>query len=235
MRAHGLSLERNALLLSPVAPSQRSAEGPAQRAAAEPARAEPGLPDEQAALVQRAAGGEPLAFGELYRRHVERVHRFIAFRVGDEAAARDLTQDAFLRALRGIAALERPERFEAWLLAIAHRTVQNHYRSLGRRPDEAELEAADAARSAGRLEQGGGVADPQSRLEATLRQEALRRALSELSQAQQEVLGLRFVAGLSFAETAEITGRSLHAVRKLQYRGLALLRGHLVGAGEAAG
>ena len=234
MRACGLSLERNALFLSPAAPSQRTADGPAHRAAAEPARAQFGVRDEQAVLVRRAVDGEALAFGELYRRNVERVHRYIVFRVGDEAAARDLTQDAFLRALRGIAALERPERFEAWLLAIAHRTVQNHYRARGRRPDESALEAADAARSAGRLEQGGAVADPQTRLEATLRQDALREALSELSQAQQEVLGLRFVAGLSFAETAELTGRSLHAVRKLQYRGLALLRGRLGGAGEAA-
>jgi RNA polymerase sigma-70 factor (ECF subfamily) len=155
------------------------------------------------------------------------VHRFIYFRVSDEATARDLTQDTFVRALRKIDSLSQPERFEAWLMRIAHRAVQNHYRSRGRRPEQVEIESVEHAQTRDRALGVGASADahdPYARLETALRLDTLREALAGLSDAQREVLGLRFVAGLSFAETAEATGKSLHAVRKLQYRGLSLLR-----------
>jgi RNA polymerase sigma-70 factor (ECF subfamily) len=188
----------------------------------------PALASDFQALVWRAIQGDSGAFGQLYDRYVARVHRFIIFRVGDPATARDLTQDVFLRALRGIVGLERPEGFETWLMRIAHRTVQNHYRSRDRRPDEVALAAADLTPPTA-IGRRAGEDDPDAQLTRSLRGEWVVAAMSELSEAQQEVLGLRFVAGLSFAETAEVCGRSLHAVRKLQYRGLALLRGRGVG------
>lgn len=208
--------------------------GKGLRADMAPPSERPALAPDFQAQVWRAIQGDAAAFGQLYDRYVSRVHRFIVFRVGDPATARDLTQDVFLRALRGIVGLERPEGFETWLLRIAHRTVQNHYRSRDRRPDEVSLTAADLTPPA-ELGRAAGEADPDAQLARSLRGEWVVAAMSELSEAQQEVLGLRFVAGLSFAETAEVCGRSLHAVRKLQYRGLALLRGRMLGGeGEQA-
>lgn len=186
---------------------------------------------EAIARVRAAIAGEEGAFDRLYREQVQRVHRFLLFRVSDPVAARDLTQDVFLRALRGIRRLRRPERFEPWLLRIAHRAVQNHYRGRGRRPEEVELDHVERAQERDRADLGEGRAtaprDPDAWLERAERLDELRAAMADLSEAQREVLALRFVAGLSLAETAEATGRSGHAVRKLQYRGLAELRRRL--------
>lgn len=220
-----LSLTRSTIGKERMASSGPFGRGrPAQTAAV----ADPGLPDDLPALARAAVAGEPGAFGLLYQRYVDRVHRFIYFRVSDEATARDLTQDAFVRALRKIDSLSQPERFEAWLMRIAHRAVQNHYRSRGRRPEQVEIEKVEHAQTRDRAlgvgASSAGDADPHRRLETAIRLDDLREAIAGLSEAQREVLGLRFVAGLSFAETAEATGKSLHAVRKLQYRGLASLR-----------
>lgn len=208
----------------------RAARGAPERSARDPMQRESIQDVETREAVERAAAGDGQAFAALYRRHVETVHRYILFRVGDEASARDLTQDTFLRALRGIDGLELQDRFRPWLLSIARRTVQNHYRSRGRRPDQIELERLERDQSAGGWT--GQQPDLQADLESGLRLEVLRAAVTRLSAAQQEVIGLRFVAGLSFDETAAATGRSLHAVRKLQYRGLALLRERLAGREE---
>jgi RNA polymerase sigma factor (sigma-70 family) len=89
-------------------------------------------------LVARAVRGERGAFGLLYQRHVERVYRYVQFRVHDTAMAEDLTQDIFISAYRGLAGLEQPDRFAGWLMAIARNRVLNHWRAAGRAPDRAE-------------------------------------------------------------------------------------------------
>ena len=55
--------------------------------------------------------------------------------------------------------------------------------------------------------------------------EELRRAFEVLSPAQRDVLSLRIVAGLSLEQTAQVIGSGMHAVKSLQRRGLAKVRG----------
>jgi len=181
------------------------------------------------ALVRRAIAGERGAFGRLYEAHVEGVHRFLWFRVGDAAVARDLTQDVFVSALQGLPRLDQPDRFGAWLLQIAHNRAANHWRSVSRRPVAAELDdvGQDAGRDAALAE------DPRHDLDRGLDLRRLGEATRRLTADQQAVIALRFVAGLSLAETAEATDRSADAVKKLQRRALVALRQELE-RGEAA-
>ncbi len=179
-------------------------------AAGESARAEVGL-------VERAARGDAAAFGELYASHLDAIYRHIAFRVRDAETAADLTQEVFLKAYRSLDALQNPERFRAWLFRIAHHSVLNHLRR------KSEVRAEDEM-----LEQrpAGGPA-PEDLAGSRLEMDRVLRAASGLTELQQQVLALRFISGLSVAETASIMDRKPNAIHNLQHNALAALRRRL--------
>ena len=188
--------------------------------------------EKRAALVRDAQAGNPEAFGQLYESTVDRVHRYIRFRVSEDAIALDLTQDAYLKALRSIASLKSAERFDSWLMQIAHRTLQNHYRTSSRHPVVAgesmpEREPGTGAQydSAEALEDLDEVLIKKIVMQMTF--ESVQAAMAKLSIAQQDVIALRYIAGLSTAETSAACGRSEAATKKLQSRGLAALRSAL--------
>lgn len=188
-------------------------------------------------LVRRAARGEPGAFARLYEAHVDRVHRFVAYRVRDEAVAADLTQDVFVSALRALPRLGRASRFEPWLMRIARNTVANHWRSVSRRPRQVALEGGEnggdgldekigglSAEAAGAHTGDDAGRDTLERAELRVDHDALRAVIELLSEAKQDVIALRFGSGLTVRETAVVLGRSEGAIKKLQARALADIR-----------
>lgn len=181
-------------------------------------------------LVRRAAQGDAPAFGRLYEATVDRIHRYVWLRVRDADIAADLTQDIYVNALRGLPRLDAPERFEAWLLRIAHNRIVNHWVGAERRGSEVSIDGDDDEDADGPSLRN--LADPHA---AALDDIAVRRVrlddlsqhLGVLSEAQQEVLALRFGVGLSLAETASQLGRSEMAIKQLQRRALVTLRERL--------
>lgn len=185
-------------------------------------------------VVRRAASGDAQAFGALYEATVDRIHRYVWLRVRDAALAADLTQDIYVNALRGIGRLDAPERFEAWLLRIAHNRVVNHWVSADRRGRDISLDADDDAADGPPVRRVADTADAlDETAERKVRLADLTQHLTVLSEAQQDVLALRFGAGLSLAETAEQLGRTELAIKQLQRRALVTLRERLR-AGEVA-
>lgn len=185
-------------------------------------------------VVRRAASGDAQAFGALYEATVDRIHRYVWLRVRDAALAADLTQDIYVNALRGIGRLDAPERFEAWLLRIAHNRVVNHWVSADRRGRDISLDADDDAADGPPVRRVADTADAlDDTAERKVRLADLTQHLTVLSEAQQDVLALRFGAGLSLAETAEQLGRTELAIKQLQRRALVTLRERLR-AGEVA-
>src|SRR5438067_9838247 len=80
-------------------------------------------------LVERAKR-DPAAFGELYDRHFNQIYRFVYSRVGEQAAAEDVTSEVFMKALRGIGRYQDTGRpFQAWLYQIAVNAIADKYRS----------------------------------------------------------------------------------------------------------
>jgi RNA polymerase sigma-70 factor (ECF subfamily) len=102
-------------------------------------------------------------------------------------------------------------------MRIAHNVVQNHRRATTRRPEQGAVFLDDDAPEIG-------VPDTALDFEVRLAAESVVRAAQGLTEDQQQVIALRFVAGLTLAETAEILGRSDDAVKKLQRRALSSLR-----------
>lgn len=174
-----------------------------------------------AELVERVLAGEGRAFGDLYRRHGEKVARFVRFRVRNRESAEDLTQEIFVRALRGLSDLKNRERFGPWLMRIAHNLVCNFYRNTANRPSTTSL---DADPDEGEPVVVVATDDPGPDIETRITAAQLLDRAGGLPESQQEVLSLRFVAGLSLKETADLMGRSENAVKQLQYRAMVELR-----------
>ena len=166
-------------------------------------------------LIERAKACDKEALGELYRRHANAIFRYVYYRVGDQAVAEELTGDVFVRALEALPSYQDTGRpFEAWLYRIAHARVVDHYRRQSRRNVEplGEGLAADEETNPHQL--------AAFRDESRQAWEAVRR----LTDDQQQVISLRFIAGYSTAEVAGILGKTEGAVKALQHRALASLR-----------
>jgi len=166
------------------------------------------------ALVRAAQDGNSEAFAQLYDLYVERVFRYVYFRVSDDRTAEDVTSEVFLKAWENLAHYQSRETpFIAWLYRIAHHTVIDHYR---------------ASRASIPLEEVGEMADPvqadlEDGMENHIQSAQLRRSIQRLTREQQQVVILKFVVGLSTQEIARQMGKRQGAVRALQMRALKAL------------
>jgi len=170
------------------------------------AEAQPGEAD----LVRRAKAGEASAFGQLYDAYVERIYRYVFFRVSDTETAEDLTSGVFLKAWESIQRYRPDGPFLAWLYTIARNTVIDHYRT---RKQVVRLEDVVVRQDAGMddgLDLQGDAA-------------MLRKALQHLTTEQQEVLTLRFIEELETEQIAQRMRKTEGAIRALQMRALQAL------------
>jgi RNA polymerase sigma-70 factor (ECF subfamily) len=164
------------------------------------------------ALVELARGGDTEAFGLLYDHYHGSVYRFLYYRVGSVALAEDLTSETFFRALRSMSSFRwQGKDFGAWLMTIARNLTTDHYKSSRTRLETTteDMSPHDSA-----------TEGPEGEVLASLTNEALLTALKKLPTEQQECLIMRFLQGLSIAETAQVLGRSEGAVKQLQLRGV---------------
>jgi RNA polymerase sigma-70 factor (ECF subfamily) len=166
-------------------------------------------------LVERAQAGEAEAFGRLYDQYSDTVYRYIYYRVNGKATAEDLTSETFLRALRRISTFTWQGRdFGAWLVTIARNLVADHFKSSRFRLEVTTgemLDANEVARS------------PEDSVLESLSNAALLEAVRKLNPQQQECVTLRFLQGLSVAETARVMGKNEGAIKTLQYRAVRTL------------
>ncbi|WP_447038137.1 ECF subfamily RNA polymerase sigma factor, BldN family [Streptomyces sp. DSM 118878] len=166
-------------------------------------------------LVERAQAGESDAFGRLYDQYSDTVYRYIYYRVGGKATAEDLTSETFLRALRRIGTFTWQGRdFGAWLVTIARNLVADHFKSSRFRLEVTTGEMLDA----NEVERS-----PEDSVLEHLSNTALLEAVRRLNPQQQECVTLRFLQGLSVAETARVMGKNEGAIKTLQYRAVRTL------------
>jgi RNA polymerase sigma factor (sigma-70 family) len=170
-------------------------------------------------LVQKAVAGDQDAFIALYDRHVDRVYRYLYYRLGNTHDTEDLVQQVFLKAWENIASyreLGRP--FSSWLLTIARNLSITFYRR--RHPNQ----SLDDPGYASTVSDGDAESDPADALEAHWKHEIVWRALEFLEPTQRKIILLRFFVNLQHREVAEQLNRSEANVRVLQFRALKKLR-----------
>ncbi len=173
---------------------------------------------DDADLVRRAQAGESDAVGELYDRHHIRIFRYLMVLVRDRHLAEDMTGEVFARMVSRLATFRLiGVPFQAWLYRIAHNLAMDHLRrpqQMAVLPDQ-EIESLPSSPAA------DGLAVWYERQQSMAR---IRAALDALDEMQQQVIILRFVAGLSLQETARALGKSVPAIKSIQHRGLTALR-----------
>ncbi len=184
---------------------------------------------DDAALVA-AAQTDPRAFDQLFDRYGDPVLNYCYYRLGTWEEAEDAAQQVFANAYAGLARFRNRDRatdpggsFRSWLFTIAHHEVANRRRGYARHPAMSLDLATEAFDLGPSPEELAVAADHQGRVLALV---------SQLSVDQRRALELR-LAGLTDTEIGAVLGRTPGAVRAVQARAVARLRGLLGVRGEA--
>ena len=155
------------------------------------------------------------ALADIFETHYERVARYIAVRIGRRDQAEELAADVFVRALERIHTFTwRGIPIQAWLFRIAHNLTVDYLRRNSHRKTSPLEEASYIASSD----------NTEGEALKTFQREELLQAMDSLTTAQREVVTLRFFAGLTSAEVAQVVKRTNGAVRELQSSALKTLR-----------
>lgn len=154
-------------------------------------------------------------FSQIYDQYVEKIYRFIFFKVSSQEIAEDLTSETFLRCWKKFKTEENQiKNPQAFLYQIARNLVTDHYREKGR----TQIVSADYV----------SITDPRTDLEEeTLFNSDLntiKLALTNLKGDYQEVVICHYIEDLSIAEMAKILDKSEGAVRVMLHRALKTLR-----------
>jgi RNA polymerase sigma-70 factor (ECF subfamily) len=173
----------------------------AQAAAVMPALSQ----DDEARLV-KAAQKNPALFREIYDRWAVPVYRYFYFRTRERSSAEDLTSQLFLKAYEALPRYRHRGHFAAWLFAIARNLMWEHFRKKRR-----EVPLADAG-------QVVGESNPLAEVSQADEIEQLRDLIRSLPEDEQELIHLRYVTELRFADIALLLGRREDAVKKSLYR-----------------
>ena len=165
-----------------------------------------------AGLVKRAADGDTESFGEIYSICLDRIYRYVIYQVRDKMAAEDITEETFFKAWKAIGSCKGKEHtFLPWLYRIAHNSAVDSLRSRNKQQSIEREILTD-------------FADPALAVDPPQEKQEIMEVISSLPQNQMQVILLKFVDGLDYAEIGRIMSKSQGAVRVLQMRALASLR-----------
>jgi RNA polymerase sigma-70 factor, ECF subfamily len=164
-------------------------------------------------LILQAQRGDSDAVSTIYQTYIDRIYRYIVYRVGSESDAEDLTAEVFVNMVEGLSRYkDTGAPFESWLYRIASARVADFYRKREKQP-LAEL--------------------PENMVDSELLPEEqmleqqeiseLQKALGQLKEDEQQVLILRFVERKSHRVVAEILDKQVSAIKNIQYRALTKL------------
>ncbi|MBO9325685.1 MAG: sigma-70 family RNA polymerase sigma factor [Roseiflexus sp.] len=165
-------------------------------------------------LIARAQAGDAAAFGELYTRYAKFILRYMYVRTREPELAQDLTQEVFIRVIKGIGGLQyRGEKlFLGWLYTIAGNVLVGQ----ARRRQIAASSLDDTAE----------VTDPhgQAAVASLFERLSLQHAIAQLTVEQQHVLMMKFFGDMTNQEIAATIGKTEGAVKALQHRAIQALQ-----------
>ena len=160
-----------------------------------------------ASLVRQILSGDESAFDVLYKRHKQRIHRYIFNKIGNWHCAEELTNDTFLKAKEHLKTLEEPEKVLNWMFSIANQLIAGWHRKNKKKKRvlleffaDVEVTAADA----------NWIAEDDTSYEE--RYEKFCEAIGQLPELEQKMLRLQF-QNKSYEEIAELCAVSVGSVR----------------------
>jgi RNA polymerase sigma-70 factor (ECF subfamily) len=167
------------------------------------------LIDEQAGII------DPQALGSLHDQLYPAVFRYVSFRLQDQQLCEDITSEVFVRLLDACHRQNRKIKdVRAWVFGTASNLINDYFRQKYRRKFEDLEDHQDLAAEH----------STEGSVDRTLTIREISWAIGKLTPNQQNVIALRFSQELSLEETAAIVGKSVNAVKVLQFRALAAMR-----------
>jgi len=162
--------------------------------------------EEDEPRLLQAACRNPADFGRIYDRYVRPLYGYLLSKTGNVAEAEDLTSQTFLCALERLGEYRHQGHFSAWLFRIARNKWVDFYRRKKRPLPQGEWFSPELN------------SDVLQQVIQGERAQLLAGLVRRLDEDERELLRLRLVAELSFAEMAEYLGKNEPAVKKAYYR-----------------
>jgi len=175
--------------------------------------------DWEAALVQRARGGDMRAFERLYRDHIGRVFGLCLRLMRDRSSAEDCAQEAFVNAWRALGRFETRSSFATWLHRIAVNVALSRRRKAA---GAAESHLSEAQTQERILEPPG-----EWTLDTPVEVDEIESAIGTLPEGARDVLVLCGIYGYSHGEAAQMLGVAEGTCKAQLHRARALLRARL--------
>jgi RNA polymerase sigma-70 factor (ECF subfamily) len=176
-------------------------------------------------LVARSVAGDTDSFNQLILRWERPIYALAYRQIGREDDARDIVQDAFLRAFRALPGFKGEAKFSSWLYRITLNLCRDFMRRARRAPfvpTPEGMEITDLASTE--------TAPVESAEDVVTRKDLSRhvaRAMGLLPEEQRSAILLKEYHGLTFQEIAELQGVPLSTVKTRLYQGLTVLRREL--------
>jgi len=169
------------------------------------------------ALVEQVQRGDKQAFDVLVLKYQNKIIQLVNRYVHDPDEARDVAQEAFIKAYRAIGRFRGESAFYTWLYRIAINTAKNYLVASGRRPPRSDIDAQDAEQYDGAtgLKE---YATPERLLLKDEIQEAIATAIDELPDDLRTAITLRELEGLSYEEIAQTMDCPIGTVRSRIFR-----------------
>ena len=168
-------------------------------------------------LVDAVRGGDDAAFEELYRRYQPRISGFVRRLLHAEGRAEDVSQEAFLSALRRMRATDAEINFKPWIYQIARNAAIDSYRR-NSHAVEVSMDAENGLRASDRQRLVGIDGGPDAALVTKERLNHLQSAFDELSDVHTKVLVMRELEGMSYREIGDKLDLTRPAVESALFR-----------------
>ena len=182
-------------------------------------------------LVARSIGGDTDSFNQLVLRWERPIYALAYRLIGREEDARDVCQEAFLRAFRALPGFKGQAKFSSWLYRIALNLCRDWIRKQRRAPVQQMPEGMDPVEMGGEAGPVESVEDLVARKELS---QIVGEAMTLLPDEQRTAIILKEYHGMTFQEIAELQGVPLSTVKTRLYQGLTVLRRHLEKHGQMA-
>jgi RNA polymerase sigma-70 factor, ECF subfamily len=168
------------------------------------------------------------AFEGLVERYQNRLVGIFFHMVGSQEEAEDLCQEVFLRIYRARKGYRPRAKFSTWLFTIANNLALNHLRRKGRNPSISlgGLTGSQPISPVGKLLEGR-EGTPSSQMRQAELSDLVRDAMATLNEDQKMAVLLNKFEDMSYAEIADVMGRSPEAIKSLLARARNQLREHL--------
>ena len=186
---------------------------------------------DEKAIIERVLAGENDEFGKLVETYQDRVYNLALRMCGNRDDAFDLAQESFFRAWRGMSGFQFESAFSTWLFRLTTNVCLDFLRAKKRRPT-VSLTTADDSDEETQLELPDLSQNPEALLLAAEDRARLTRAMNELPVEYRQILTMRAINDMSYAEIGEVLNLREGTVKSRLSRARLALRNNLLQIGN---